>query len=159
SARINPAPTDGHAYLKIVGDKSVFLENGQRRELVVKYVDDNDGPLAGSIAFRVDGDFMGGSLSAPSGVTGADGSVHVMVNGGPTGEAFVKVSASAAYATPVDWNVSIKAAGSSQPKPLDVVGTYKLESEFNLVSGIPGTAGNIIRTVIAMTDDPNDPSS
>ncbi len=156
----NPPPTDGHAYLKIVGDKNVFLDNGATKELVVMYVDDANMPLAGTIAFKVDGDLMGGRLSASSGVTGADGSVHINVTGGPTGEAYVKVTASAEFATSVDWSVSVKAASQPPvPGPLQVIGTYQLESEFNLVNGIPGTAGDVVRTIIDMTDGPNDPAS
>jgi hypothetical protein len=149
----NP-PTDGHAYLKIV-----VLDNSASKELVVKYVDDGDQPLAGTIAFQVSGDLKGGRLSATSGVTGADGSVHINVIGGATGEAFVKVSASAEFATPVDWSVSVKAGTQPMTGPLNVIGTYQLESEFNLVNGIPGTAGDVVRTVIDLTDGPNDPST
>src|SRR5204863_3692490 len=35
-------PQQGHAFLKIVGDKSVFLEYGGAKEIVVKYVNDQD---------------------------------------------------------------------------------------------------------------------
>src|SRR5262249_44024392 len=45
-----------------------------------------------------------------------------------------------------------------QPRPLDAAGTYKLQSKFDIVSEIPGTAGTVINTMIAITDDPDDPT-
>jgi hypothetical protein len=152
-------PTEGHAYLQIVGDKSVFIGNSAQKELVVKYVDDGGDALAGTVSFAVKGSGGGAALSQTSGVTGGDGSVHIWVTGGASGEASFNVEASAQYATAVDWNVAVKTSISPPPGPLQVIGTYQLESEFNLVSGIPGTAGDVVRAVIAMTDDPNDPSS
>ena len=152
-------PTEGHAFLQIIGDKSVFLGNGAQKELVVKYVDDGGDALAGTVTFALKGTAAGASLSAASGVTGSDGSVHLWVTGGASGEAAFNVEASAEYATAVDWNVAVKVSTTQPPGPLQVIGSYQLESEFNLVSGIPGTAGDVVRAIVAMTDDPNDPSS
>lgn len=50
--------------------------------------------------------------------------------------------------------------GDDQPptKPLDATGTYNLHSTFDLATNMPGTAGTVINTIIAATDDVDDPS-
>lgn len=50
--------------------------------------------------------------------------------------------------------------GGDQPpgKPLDATGTYALHSTFDLATNMPGTAGAVVNTIIAATDDVDDPS-
>jgi hypothetical protein len=50
--------------------------------------------------------------------------------------------------------------GDDQPptKPLDATGTYTVHSTFDLATNMPGTAGAVINTIIAATDDGDDPS-
>lgn len=50
--------------------------------------------------------------------------------------------------------------GSNQPpnKPLDATGTYTVHSTFDLATNMPGTAGAVVNTIIAATDDVDDPS-
>ena len=50
--------------------------------------------------------------------------------------------------------------GDDQPptKPLDPTGTYALHSTFDLATNMPGTAGAVVNTIIAATDDGDDPS-
>jgi hypothetical protein len=50
--------------------------------------------------------------------------------------------------------------GDDQPpaKPLDATGTYTLHSTFDLATNMPGTAGTVVNTIIAATDDVDDPS-
>src|ERR1044071_2110246 len=50
--------------------------------------------------------------------------------------------------------------GDDQPptKPLDPTGTYTLHSTFDLATNMPGTAGAVVNTIIAATDDVDDPS-
>lgn len=50
--------------------------------------------------------------------------------------------------------------GSDQPpnKPLDATGTYTVHSTFDLATNMPGTAGAVVNTIIAATDDADDPS-
>jgi hypothetical protein len=150
-------PQPGHAFLKIVGEDNVFLENGAARELIVKYVNAADEGLAGTVTFRLDGEANGGSLSATSAVTGPGGEVRIAVVGGSSAEAAFGVVAEAQYATPVNWRVSVR--GPATPLPFKVEGTYRLESTFDMVSGIPGDVGEVVRAVIDMTDDPTDPTS
>lgn len=155
----NIQPTPGHAILRIVGDKNVFLDNSARSALVVEYVSDTGQPLAGTVSFRVGGDGKGAALSAMSSVTGPGGRVTVQLTGGPSGEAAFKVTASAEYATPVDWSVAVRPGSEPPvPGPFSVVGTYDVNSTFDLVDQLPGTAGDVVRTIIDLTDDPNDPS-
>jgi len=50
--------------------------------------------------------------------------------------------------------------GGSEPiKPLDATGTYALHSTFDLATNMPGTAGVVVNTIIAATDDSNDPTA
>jgi hypothetical protein len=48
--------------------------------------------------------------------------------------------------------------GGAEQRPLDAAGTYRLQSKFDIASGAPGTAGEVVNTIIAMTDDTNDPA-
>src|SRR5687768_479593 len=68
SEALGPAPViqpqPGHAFLKIVGDKNVFLGYGGSRELIVKYVNDNDEGLAGEVEFEIKGTGNGARLTA-----------------------------------------------------------------------------------------------
>lgn len=43
-------------------------------------------------------------------------------------------------------------------KPLDATGKYTLRSTFDLATNMPGTAGQVINTIIAATDDDDDPT-
>lgn len=43
-------------------------------------------------------------------------------------------------------------------KPLDATGTYTMHSTFDLASNMPGTAGTVVNTIIAATDDSDDPT-
>ena len=162
SQDVGPTPTpkppvEGHAYLDIVGDKNVFIDTGARATIVVKYHDDAGDPVAGAVTFAIQGDAKGGSLSAASAVTDGQGLARVDVVGGTTEVAF-GVRASAQYATAVDWSIAVH-AGPPPPGPLALEGTYQLESQFDLVSALPGTVGDVVRTVIDITDSPNDPTT
>src|ERR1041384_2537822 len=44
------------------------------------------------------------------------------------------------------------------PKPLDPTGTYTMHSTFDLATNMPGTAGTVVNTIIAATDDKADPT-
>lgn len=50
--------------------------------------------------------------------------------------------------------------GSDDPDtPIDATGMYRLDSRFDLISGMPGTVGQVTNTFIDMTDDPYDPAT
>ena len=49
--------------------------------------------------------------------------------------------------------------GGDPDQPLDATGMYQLDSEFDLISGMPGTVGEVSNTFIEMTDDPYDPAT
>ncbi len=150
-------PVQGHAYLEIVGDRNVFLDTGARATITVKYRDDAGDPVAGAVAFEIQGDAKGGSLTAASAVTDNQGLARVDVVGG-SNEAAFGVRASAQYVTAVDWSIAVH-TGPPPPGPLTLEGTYQVESQFDLVSGLPGTIGDVVRTVIDITDSPNDPTT
>ncbi len=152
-------PVEGHAYLEIVGDKNVFIDTGARATITVKYHDDAGGPIAGAVTFAIQGDAKGGSLTAASAVTDNEGLARVDLVAGSTETAF-GVRASAQYATSVDFSVAVRVGqGPPTPQALALEGTYQLESQFDLVAGLPGTFGDVVRTVIDITDSPNDPTT
>lgn len=48
--------------------------------------------------------------------------------------------------------------GGEEQRPLDAAGTYRLQSKLDIVTGAPGTAGDVVNTIIDITDDPEDPT-
>lgn len=48
--------------------------------------------------------------------------------------------------------------GDTQKKPLDATGNYAMHSTFDLATNMPGTAGTVVNTIIAATDDSDDPT-
>lgn len=44
------------------------------------------------------------------------------------------------------------------PKTISVDGTYAMHSTFDLATNAPGTVGDVVNTIIAATDDPEDPT-
>jgi hypothetical protein len=158
---LGPAPDGGtppqqgeHLRLQIVGDPSVLLDNGASKELVVKYINDGGQPRAGTISFAFSGDAKGATLSATSGVTTTDGSVHINLRGGASGSANFNVVASAPEASSVNWNVAVSTTTPPVPEPLSAIGTYQLESEFNVIGGLTGTAADVVNTFISISESP-----
>ncbi len=151
-------PQPGNAYLTIVGDSNVFLENGWRQTITVKYHDDDQQPLAGLVEFSVVGSSGGGTISAPTSATSAEGLANIDVIAGAQGEAVFTIRAEAEYADAVQWTISVTAGDPPLP-PLDPTGKYNVSSEFDVVSGLPGTVGDVVNTFIDMTDGPYDPAT
>ncbi|HVV86541.1 MAG TPA: hypothetical protein VHE35_25965 [Kofleriaceae bacterium] len=150
-------PESGDAYLTIVGDKNVFMENGWQQAITVRYHDGDDHPLAGEIAFSLEGTGGGATLTSTRAVTDAHGEATVKVQAGATGDAAFAVEAAAEFADPVTWKVAVT---TSQPDgPIDPTGNFRLDSSFDLVGGLPGTVGEVTRTFIDMTDSPYDPAT
>jgi hypothetical protein len=48
--------------------------------------------------------------------------------------------------------------GGGPQKPLDATGKYAMHSTFDLATNMPGTAGTVVNTIIAATDDGDDPT-
>jgi hypothetical protein len=147
-------PEEGHAFLTIVGDRNVFVTSGQRQTLTVKYHDDDGSPLAGSVAFKIDGDAKGATLSKASGTTNSEGKVTLELIAGTGGEASFRVVAEAQYATAVDWRVAV---GLGDTGPLRLEGVYELESVFDLTSNLQGATGNPIKEFLSAWDEVTDP--
>jgi hypothetical protein len=151
-------PTPGNAYLTIVGDSNVFLENGWTQRLQVRYHDGNDTPLAGQVDFAIVGNSNGATLVKSFGVTNADGIVEVDMKAGAEGDASFKIKATAEYADGVEWTIAVS-EGTPPLPPLDPTGSYTMHSSFDMVSGLPGTVGDVVNGFIEMTDDPYDPAT
>jgi hypothetical protein len=61
-------------------------------------------------------------------------------------------------ANPGDDDGGGSGSGSGGQKPLDATGTYAMHSTFDLATNMPGTAGQVVTTIIQATDDPDDPT-
>jgi len=48
--------------------------------------------------------------------------------------------------------------GEELPVPLTPEGTFSIQSDFDLATNLPGTAGTVINYFISATDDPDDPT-
>lgn len=145
--------TPGTAQLTIVGANSVLLENGWTADVTVRYADESNEPLAGTIDFVLDGEVSGAFLSGTSVQTNGNGEATVTITAGSAGDANFAIDASAADAESVSWDVQVL------ERALEVTGSYRLNSEFDIASGLPGTAGEVVNTFIDMTDDAYDPAS
>jgi hypothetical protein len=141
------------AYLTIVGDDNLFAESGERTTLVVRYHDVSGRPLAGAVAFRIDGAAGGAELSATSAVTDGEGHARVDLDYGDDGDVAFRVIADAANADEVMWRASVLAP------PLRVNGRYYLESLFVLADGLPPGQHSGLQTFLDMTDDLYDPAT
>ncbi len=151
-------PQPGDAFLTVVGDQNVFMENGWTQRLSVRYHDGAGEPLAGQVSFRISGVAGGANLLATSGVTNADGIVQVDLSAGAEGDAVFKVYAEAAEADAAEWDVAVSAGAPPLP-PLDATGRYSVQSQFDIVGGLPGTAGDVVNGFLQMTDGPYDPAT
>jgi hypothetical protein len=56
-----------------------------------------------------------------------------------------------------DGSGSGSGSGTTPPKSIDVTGTYRLQSTFDIATNMPSAAGTIVNGVIAATDDADDP--
>lgn len=146
-------PDPAGAKLTIVGERSLLLEHGWATELTVLYTDLADQPLAGQIAFSMNGEASGAFLSDRFAFTDAQGRAVVTLTAGEAGDAAFQIEADTDDAAPVAWDVQVLT------RALDVTGSYRVRSDFDLASGLPGTAGQVINTFIDMTDSPYDPAT
>ncbi|HUH00641.1 MAG TPA: hypothetical protein VML75_01525 [Kofleriaceae bacterium] len=153
----NP-PQPGNAYLTVVGDTNVFLETSWRQTITVKYHDGSDQPLAGQIDFSVVGNSGGGTITSPTAVTNSQGLATIDVIAGAEGEAVFTIRADAEYADGVEWRIAVN-GGTPPLPPLDPTGRYTVSSDLDIVSGLPGTVGDVVNGFIDMTDGPYDPAT
>lgn len=149
----NNGDNDG-AFLSVVGDKNVFIDNDDVQKLSVRYHDGNDRPLQGQVDFRIIGTTGGATLNKSSGLTNTDGVVEIHLTAGTSGSASFQIEAEADSSSPARWTVSV---GGAVPD-LDPSGRYELSSKLDIVSGLDNTVGDVLNTFIDMTDDENDPA-
>jgi hypothetical protein len=146
-------PVEGHAFLTVVGTTSVTVDGTSRDTLTVSYHDDLDQPLVGPINFYLIGDPRGADLSAVTATTDAQGLAHIDVL--PGVQTTFQVTATASYAKPVSWNVTIGPGGSV----LDATGIFQLASEFDVAASVPESIGAMTAQLREMVDGANDPGS
>ncbi len=138
------------------GDDELFLEPGFQRDLEVKYHDATGAALAGEVSFEILGSTGGASISLDMGATDASGDVGFTLFAGQD-EATFRIKASAPDAQPVEWDITI--AEGMVAVDMDIRGTYNIESSFDVANGLPGTVGDVVNTIVEMTDDPFDPAT
>ena len=144
-------PEEGNAYLSIVGDRNVFLDYGAQVSLAVRYHDSNDEPLAGEVSVSVQGDLKDTRLDNTSGVTDAQGIVRYQLSAGTSDAAF-GIEATAEFAAPTEWSLTV--SEGAKPLPLNMEGTYQIDSTFDVASGLPGSVGDVVNTFAAIGDSP-----
>jgi hypothetical protein len=142
-------PEKGNAFLRIVGSPQVEIGDGMPRELTVRYEDGEGQPLAGEIAFAFEGNPYGSQLTVSTALTDANGHAKVRLLPGQNiqGDVAFGVKATAMYATDARWNVSVY----DPIRTYKLAGTYDMDSQFDLVEGAPGTIGDVVREIEAMT--------
>ncbi len=145
--------TPSTAHLEIIGSNSVQIENGWTADVTVRYADESNEPLAGLIGFTLDGDVHGAFLSDDQIMTDANGQATITLTAGSQDDANFAIVASAAEAEDVQWQVQVLDVA------LDATGSYRVDSQFDMASGLPGTAGQVVNTFIDMTDGPYDPAT
>lgn len=145
---------EGNAFLTVVGDRNVYVEYGLQQTLKVRYHDADDQPLTGEIDFAIMGDGYGSELNRTAAVTDADGIAEIVLLAGDA-EGVFTIEASAELANRAEWIVTVDAGFV----PRDASGSYELDSHFDLATGMPGTAGSVLNTILDMTDDPYDPAT
>ena len=144
------------AYLTIQGDANLFLEPGYQRNLAVVYHDSQGNPLTGEINFEILGEARGSTISKDFGATNAQGEASLTLYAGEQ-ETVIRVKASAEFASSVEWTVSVSEGAAVTE--MDIRGRYELDSDFDVINGLPGNVGNIANTFADLTDGPNDPAS
>ena len=113
-------PEEGNAFLSVVGDRNVFLDHGASTTLAVRYHDGNDEPLAGEVTIAIQGDAKDSSVATTSGVTDAQGIVRYDLQGGNTDAAF-GVQATAEFASPTEWSITVSEGAKPLPLSLALV--------------------------------------
>jgi hypothetical protein len=144
------------AYLTIQGDSSLFLEPGYQRDLAVRYHDGQGNPLTGEVSFEIIGDPKGSSINKNYSATDQAGDARFQLFAGEF-ETVFRVKATADFAASVEWTVSVSEGAVA--RDLDIRGTYELDSDFDVINGLPGEVGDIANTFADMTDGPYDPAT
>lgn len=143
------------AYLTIQGDTKLFLEPGFQRELSVKYHDANGDALTGEVDFEIIGNAKGATLNRSSSATTVAGTASSKVSLGES-ETIFRVKASADFAKSVEWTVTVNELAAAT---FDIRGKYELDSQFDVINGLPGGVGKVANAFADMTDGPNDPAT
>ncbi|MCP4443751.1 MAG: hypothetical protein GY811_00200 [Myxococcales bacterium] len=147
--------TEG-AYLTIQGDAQLFLEPGYQRNLAVQYTDGQGNALTGEVSFEILGEARGTTIDRDYGATNAQGEASLTLYAGEQ-ETVIRVKASADYAASVEWTVSVTEGAT--PLEMDIRGKYELDSDFDIINGLPGSVGSVANTFADLTDGPNDPAT
>jgi hypothetical protein len=146
-----PGEGENTFFLTLVGDRNVYVENGERYELQVRYHDRYDEPLAGIVNFSIDGTSRGARLLSNSASTDSNGVATVTLDARATDQAQFFVEATAPGAGTATFSVTIEQPAA----PLDARGVYQINSTFDLVDGLEeGTVRTVVHGILDFTDDP-----
>jgi hypothetical protein len=137
--------------LALVGDSDIVAQRGEVVQLGVRYLDEEGWPLFGIVDFTIVGDAPGASLSTPAATTDASGlAVVMLLADAPSGSSF-RVEASALGGEPVGWNITI----AGQTAPLDPRGLYRIDSRFQLGTGLDdGPLRDILEALDTLRNQP-----
>ncbi len=144
------------AYLTIQGNPNIYLEPDFQRSLTVRYHDADGNPLAGEVRFEIEGEPSGSTIDLALGATNADGDSSFTVFAGQEETSF-RIRAFAELADSTEWVVTVN--NPPVNPDMDIRGNYRVTSDFDIASGVPGTVGDIINEFIDMTDGDTDPAT
>lgn len=145
---------EGDAELTIVGDPTLALAPSGSVELVVGYHGEDGAPLAGEVAFAIEGeDAEEAALREDAVETDEIGAAAVVLEAGDRDEIDFEVRAEAPGADPAVWEIRVDSQA-----PVDPNGVYELRSEIDLTAGLPGILGDAVGLVVDLTDDSADPT-
>lgn len=144
------------AYLSIQGESNLFLEPDYQRDLVVRYHDGQGNALAGEVQFEIIGDPKGSSINKNYSAADQAGDARLQVFAG-TYDTVFRVKATAEFAASVEWTISV--SEGEVARDLDIRGRYEVDSDFDVINGLPGKVGEVANTFADMTDGPYDPAT
>ena len=147
---------EASAFLSIQGDPNIYLEPEFQRPLTVRYHDADGNPLAGEIRFEIEGEPSGSTIDINLSATNDEGKSTLTLVAGEN-EATFRIKAFAELADPTEWVINVKNAPVNPD--MDIRGTYRVTSDFDIASGVPGAVGVVINNFIDMTDGENDPAT
>tara|TARA_R110002073_G_scaffold245044_4_gene407434 strand:+ start:5996 stop:7348 length:1353 start_codon:yes stop_codon:yes gene_type:complete len=144
------------AYLSIDGNPNIYLEPEFQRSLTVRYHDADGNPLAGEVRFEIEGEPSDSTIDATIGATDEEGKTSFTVVAGEEETSF-RIKAFAELADPTEWIINVNLPPVNVD--MDIRGSYLVNSDFDIASGVPGTVGVVINEFIDMTDGENDPAT
>jgi len=144
--------------LKIVGNSTLQLQQGQQLTIQVVYSQSGKGLGGQPIYFAPKGAYADSRLTKYKVLTDGYGFAETVVLAGKLPTTFT-IEASADKDGPVQWSVSVVKKAEPPPPPTPVLeGSYDLTSHFNIKTDFSGSnLAQVLNMLDKVSDDPQDP--